>query len=119
MGLLLQKTNIIRDYHEDLMDNRRFWPKEIWSKYAKSLDDFAKPENEAAGLDCLSEMIADAIEHIPDCLYYLAGIREQSMFNFCAIPQVMAIATLELVYRNPKVLTGHVKIRKGLACQVC
>ncbi|KAK7205837.1 putative squalene synthetase [Myxozyma melibiosi] len=118
MGLLLQKTNIIRDYHEDLMDNRRFWPKEIWQKYAKSLDDFAKPENEAAGLDCLSEMVANAIEHVPDCLFYLAGIKEQSMFNFCTIPQVMAIATLELVYRNPKVLTGHVKIRKGLACKL-
>lgn len=31
MGLFLQKTNIIRDYHEDLEDGRSFWPKEIWS----------------------------------------------------------------------------------------
>ncbi|KAK9451620.1 isoprenoid synthase domain-containing protein [Limtongia smithiae] len=118
MGLFLQKTNIIRDYHEDLLDNRRFWPKEIWSKYASSLDDLAKPENEQAGLNCLSELVADAIEHAPDCLYYLAGIKEQSMFNFCAIPQVMAIATLELVFQNKKVLTGHVKLRKGLSCQL-
>jgi farnesyl-diphosphate farnesyltransferase len=45
MGLFLQKTNIIRDYREDLDDKRRFWPKQIWSKYAKDLSDFTEPEN--------------------------------------------------------------------------
>ncbi|KAK9251390.1 isoprenoid synthase domain-containing protein [Lipomyces tetrasporus] len=113
MGLFLQKTNIIRDFHEDLLDNRKFWPKEIWSKYADSMEDFITPEYAEAGVHCLSELIANALEHIPDCLYYLAAVKEQSMFNFCAIPQVMAIATLELVFQNKKVLTGHVKIRKG------
>ncbi|KAK9459147.1 isoprenoid synthase domain-containing protein [Lipomyces oligophaga] len=118
MGLFLQKTNIIRDYYEDLCDNRRFWPKEIWSKYGNSLDDFAKPENEQAGLACLDEMVADALEHIPGLMFYLAGIKEQSMFNFCTIPQVMAIATLELVYKNKNVFSKNVKIRKGLACKL-
>jgi len=45
MGLFLQKTNIIRDYREDLDDKRRFWPKQIWSKYAKDLSDFIEPQN--------------------------------------------------------------------------
>jgi farnesyl-diphosphate farnesyltransferase len=30
MGLFLQKTNIIRDYLEDAVDGRSFWPPEIW-----------------------------------------------------------------------------------------
>ncbi len=30
MGLFLQKTNIIRDYLEDLVEGRAFWPKDIW-----------------------------------------------------------------------------------------
>jgi len=30
MGLFLQKTNIIRDYLEDLDSGRTFWPDEIW-----------------------------------------------------------------------------------------
>jgi hypothetical protein len=36
MGLFLQKTNIIRDYLEDISEQppRIFWPREIWSKYA-------------------------------------------------------------------------------------
>jgi farnesyl-diphosphate farnesyltransferase len=31
MGLFLQKTNIIRDYKEDIEQGRTWWPKEIWS----------------------------------------------------------------------------------------
>ena len=30
MGLFLQKTNIIRDYLEDVQDRRHFWPKEVF-----------------------------------------------------------------------------------------
>jgi Squalene/phytoene synthase len=45
MGLFLQKTNIIRDYREDLDDKRKFWPRQIWSKYADDLGDFADPKN--------------------------------------------------------------------------
>lgn len=29
MGLFLQKTNIIRDYLEDIVQDREFWPKEV------------------------------------------------------------------------------------------
>ncbi len=29
LGLLLQKTNIIRDYLEDVRKGREFWPKEV------------------------------------------------------------------------------------------
>ena len=32
MGLFLQKTNIIRDYLEDVEDGREFWPQEVRSK---------------------------------------------------------------------------------------
>lgn len=44
MGLFLQKTNIIRDYREDLDDGRQFWPKEIWGKYVDDFSDLTKPE---------------------------------------------------------------------------
>lgn len=30
MGLFLQKTNIIRDYLEDMDDGRTWWPQDIW-----------------------------------------------------------------------------------------
>lgn len=63
-------------------------------------------------------MVLNALRHADECLFYMAGIKDQSVFNFVAIPQAMAIATLEVVFQNPKVLTGVVKITKGDACQL-
>ncbi|KAE8355706.1 farnesyl-diphosphate farnesyltransferase [Aspergillus coremiiformis] len=118
MGLFLQKTNIIRDVREDNDDSRRFWPKEIWSKHVADFDDLFKPEHREAALNCSSEMVLNALEHVEECLFYLAGLREQSVFNFCAIPQSMAIATLELCFRNPDMFSRNIKITKGDACQL-
>ncbi|XP_074065618.1 squalene synthase isoform X3 [Macrotis lagotis] len=115
MGLFLQKTNIIRDYYEDLMEGREFWPQEVWSRYGKKLSDLAKPENIDLAIHCLNELITNALQHIPDILTYLSRLRNQSVFNFCAIPQVMAIATLAACYNNQQVFMGKVKIRKGQA----
>ena len=123
MGLFLQKTNIIRDYLEDYVDGRAFWPQSVWKKYSVSgdLGYFANPHtNEAktAGLNCLNELVTDALELAPDCLAYLSKLRCSEVFRFCAIPQVMAIATLEKCYHNEDVFTGVVKIRKGMSCQL-
>lgn len=118
MGLFLQKTNIIRDIREDEDDNRRFWPKEIWSKHVENFEDLFKPEYREAALNCQSEMVLNALEHADECLFYLAGLREQSVFNFCAIPQTMAIATLELCFRNYTMFERNIKITKGDACQL-
>jgi len=123
MGLFLQKTNIIRDYLEDYVDGRAFWPRSVWEKYSASgdLGYFAHPKDEkarAGGLACLNELVTDALELVPDCLAYLSKLRCAEVFRFCAIPQVMAIATLEKCYHNMDVFTGVVKIRKGLSCQL-
>lgn len=119
MGLFLQKTNIIRDYHEDLLDGRSFWPKEIWGKYTDKYPSFHEdPSAETQGLYCISNMVLDAMTHIKDVLSFLSLVKDPSSFNFCAIPQVMAVATLALVYQNKNVLHGNVKLRKGLTCSL-
>lgn len=118
MGLFLQKTNIIRDIKEDFDDKRRFWPKEIWSKYVTNFEDLFQPENLEIALNCSSEMVLNSMSHADECLFYLAGIKEQSVFNFAAIPQSMAIATLEAVFRNPDIFKKNVKITKGSACLI-
>ncbi|CAK7272082.1 bifunctional farnesyl-diphosphate farnesyltransferase/squalene synthase [Sporothrix epigloea] len=121
MGQFLQKTNIIRDVHEDFIDKRRFWPKEIWSKHVDNWDDMfdmSNPVFRQKALECSSEMVLNALKHADECLFYMAGIRDQSVFNFVAIPQSMAIATLELVFRNPAIFYSHIKITKGDACQL-
>lgn len=123
MGLFLQKTNIIRDYLEDYVDHRAFWPQTIWKKYAKTgeLGYFTNqddPEVRKNSLACLNELVTDALELVPDCLAYLSKLQCAEIFRFCAIPQVMAIATLEYCYSNSNVFTGVVKIRKGASCKL-
>ncbi|MCJ1237073.1 bifunctional farnesyl-diphosphate farnesyltransferase/squalene synthase [Varicellaria rhodocarpa] len=117
MGQFLQKTNIIRDIREDFDDKRRFWPKAIWSKYVDNFEDLFKPENIIIAQNCSSEMVLNALSHADECLFYLAGLKEQSVFNFCAIPQAMAISTLTLVFRNPAIFKRNIKITKGEACE--
>jgi farnesyl-diphosphate farnesyltransferase len=118
MGQFLQQVNITRDIKEDLDDGRRFWPREIWSKHVDNFEDMFKPENKEKALAVSSEMILTALTRADDCLYYLAGLREQSVFNFCAIPQSMAIATLEVCFQNYAIFEKNVKITKGEACQL-
>ena len=115
MGLFLQKTNIIRDYLEDLQQGRTWWPRDTWAQYAAHLADLAQPSHRAAALACLNDMVTDALRHVPDVFAYMSRLRSQRVFSFCAIPQVMAIATLACCYNNPAVFAGVVKIRKGEA----
>jgi farnesyl-diphosphate farnesyltransferase len=114
MGLLLQKNNIIRDVREDFDDGRQFWPREIWSNHVDNFEDLFEPRNLKSALNCSSEMVLNAIGHSRDCLSYLAGLNEQSVFNFCAIPQTMALATLQLCFRNPAIFQHNVKLKKGV-----
>ena len=118
MGLFLQKTNIVRDYKEDLEENRIFWPVEIWTLYNPTFESFSLNPEKPESLSCLNHMVNDALSHATDCLDYLKLLRNKRAFRFCAIPQVMAIATLAEVYNNHKVFTENVKIRKGLAAKL-
>lgn len=118
MGLFLQKTNIVRDYHEDLHLDRVFWPEDAWKKYANELNEFESDPYSERSLNCLNGLVCDALRHVPDCLEYQQQLRDPRVFRFCAIPQVMAMATLSKLYDNPMVFTSNVKIRKGLAARL-
>jgi farnesyl-diphosphate farnesyltransferase len=141
MGLLLQKTNILRDFREDCEEGRYFWPVEIWGGYGfgkpeemyqghtqdnVNTQDRDKVEGGGKGVDgveeralwALSEMTLNALSHSIDALDYLVLLRNQTVFNFCAIPAAMAIATLELCFMNPAVFQRNIKIRRAEAVRV-
>mgnify|MGYP005844222621 CR=1 FL=1 len=133
MGLFLQKTNIIRDYLEDYVEGRAFWPQTIWKPYTNnngtdstvnSSSDLGYFQNQTDpivqkhSIQCLNELVTDALDLVPSCLAYLSALQCLEIFRFCAIPQVMAIATLAKCYANEDVFTGVVKIRKGLSCKL-
>nr|USU43500.1 squalene synthase [Polygonatum sibiricum] len=121
MGLFLQKTNIIRDYLEDINEipkSRMFWPRQIWSKYADKLEDFKYEENSMKAVQCLNDMVTNALVHGEDCLQYMSALKDFAIFRFCAIPQILAIGTLALCYNNLEVFRGVVKMRRGLTAKV-
>lgn len=118
MGLFLQKTNIIRDYLEDINSSRIFWPKAIWTKYSNKLENFKDKENEGKALECLNDLITNALEHLPNVFDYLSRLKDPRIFNFCAIPQIMAMGTLSLCYDNPDVFSSVVKMRRGESAQI-
>lgn len=119
MGLLLQKTNILRDIKEDVDEGRGFWPKAIWSKYGfNSQKEMVSEGREKEAMWVISEMVLDALRHTIDALDYLTLLKCQSVFNFVAIPAVMAVATLDLCFMNPTMLKQNVKIRRGTAVKV-
>jgi len=124
MGLLLQKTNIIRDYREDCDDKRFFWPREIWGKEEYGFKEMVEmcstvEETVKRATWVQSEMILNALGHATDGLDYLRLLKTQTVFNFCAIPAVMAIATLELCFMNKAMFQRNIKIRKAEAAGVC
>jgi len=120
MGLFLQKTNITRDYYEDInaVHSRMFYPKDIWGKYARALSDLMRPDHAVKAVHCLNDMVTDATAHIPHCIKYLQMIKDPAVFKFCAIPQAMAIATMAKLYNNHAVFSREVKIRKGEAVAI-
>lgn len=121
MGLLLQKTNIIRDYREDVDEQRYFWPREIWGRkeygFSEMREMYAPGARERA-VWAQSGMVVDALRHATDSLDYLRVLKNQSVFNFCAIPAAMAMATLELCFMNPVMFDRNIKIRKAEAARV-
>ncbi|KAG9308041.1 squalene synthase [Chiua virens] len=119
MGLLLQKTNIIRDYHEDAEEGRFFWPNEIWGKYGfNDLTELCQNDSLERATWVQSEMILDALRHACDSLDYLRLLKNQSVFVFCAIPACMAMATLALCFMNAEMFQRNIKIRKAEAAKL-
>jgi len=122
MGLLLQKTNIIRDFREDCDEGRCFWPREIWGRFGfaemRDMHNWEEPGTRERALDVQSAMILDALRHATDGLDYLRLLRNQSVFNFVAIPAGMALATLALCFGNEDLFKKNVKIRKGEAVRL-
>jgi farnesyl-diphosphate farnesyltransferase len=71
-------------------------------KYSKTkkLAEFAELESKDRALQCLNHMVTDALECVPECLAYMSLLKQKEVFRFCAITQVMAIATLAELYNN-------------------
>ena len=125
MGLFLQKANIIRDYSEDQVDGRAFWPRDVWGQFSPNnrLGVFRADSavGAGAGLACLNSMVNDALALAPRCFEYLQHLApgDARILRFCAIPQVMALCTLVECYGNTNVFRGIVKAPRTQSARIC
>ncbi|XP_031383576.1 squalene synthase 2-like [Punica granatum] len=122
MGLFIMKANCIRDFLEDIDEiprPRKFWPREIWSKYVNRLEDLKYEENSVEAVRCLNEMITSSLVHVEDCFKYLSVVKDvPALFRLFALRQVMAIGALALCYNNIDVFRFGVKQRRGLIAKL-
>ena len=114
MGLLLQRTNITRDVCEDAAEGRSWWPQSIWQSGEQAATELGSLRD----ISILNKMVCNALQLIPEATRYLDRLSDPSIFGFCALPQIMAVATLAVCYNNPNVFTGVVKIRQGQAAKL-
>ena len=132
IGRFLQKTNIIRDFREDLDQGRVWWPEVAWGgpptsppSSPKSLpirrpQDLTLPENWALALHALSCLIGNALQDLPRCIVYLSNLESVRVLRFCAINQLLALATLIQCYRNPAIFSSStpIKVRRSFVVSV-
>ncbi|KAK0579817.1 hypothetical protein LWI29_031914 [Acer saccharum] len=82
------------------------------------LQDLQYEENSVKAVQCLNEMVTDALRHVEDCLKHMSVLKDNAVLRFCAIRPVLAMGTLALCYNNIDVFKSGVKLRSGLAAKI-
>lgn len=52
------------------------------------MQDLKYEENSEKAVQCLNEMLTNALLHVEDCFKYMSALQDHAIFRFCAIPQV-------------------------------
>lgn len=110
-GLALQTVNVIRGLHED--------PERGWDFIPASFRDAAVGEDTKAAV--LEAMVAKAERHIAAGIRYMAGLEgvgARDIRFFCALPLLLAAATVSLSRGNPQVFRSAVKLGRPRVVRV-
>lgn len=59
-----------------------------FSELKSTSQDLKYEENSVKAVQCLNDMVTNALIHVEDCLQYMSALRDPAIFRFCAIPQV-------------------------------
>lgn len=58
------------------------------------IKDLKYEENSVKAVQCLNDMVTNALMHAEDCLKYMSNLRDLAIFRFCAIPQVLFFSSI-------------------------
>ncbi|KAH7574992.1 hypothetical protein JRO89_XS02G0030900 [Xanthoceras sorbifolium] len=111
----IYKRDMIEDYLEDINEipkPRIFWPREIYSKYVDNIKDLKCEENSIKAVQCLNEMVTDALKHAGDCLNHLSTLNDDAALQFFGALAVKGMGTLVLCYNNIQVFKDKVRLRR-------
>jgi farnesyl-diphosphate farnesyltransferase len=121
-------ADFIRDYREDVEEERYLWPKEIWSKeqygFGSMQEMYEAVEADEAGekakkaLYVQSEMVLEALRHASDSLDFLRLLKKPNVLHFASKLLCANFAKLEVCFMNKEVFRGDVKVRKAEAAKV-
>lgn len=53
------------------------------------IQDLKYEEKSVKSVQCLNDMVTNALMHVEDCLKYMSNLQDIAIFRFCAIPQVL------------------------------
>lgn len=113
-GIFLQKVNIIRDFREDILKNKRiFWPQEAFTGYALTPHKLLDKKYQAQALTLLDQMLASAHKHVEPINKYISaippnfpGFKKAFSINF-----QMGVETLKKVKANPALFYGDAPLK--------
>ncbi|CAA2962078.1 squalene synthase 1 [Olea europaea subsp. europaea] len=75
-------------------------------------------ENSVNAVQCLNDMVTNALTHADDCLKYLSVLRDLAIVQVFAIPWILEFGTLAMCYNNVQIFGGAVKMRRGLTAKI-
>ena len=116
-GLGLQLTNIVKDVTVDRERGWSFVPATLCREYGLTPEELSRPERRAEATQVMRVLSAKARAHLDDALTYCTSLprREHGIRMFCLIAVYLAIRTLRLAERDPRLLDRDhtLKITRG------
>lgn len=105
-GLGLQLTNIVKDVTADRERGWSFVPATLCREYGLTPEELTRPERRAEAMQVMRVLSAKARAHLDDALTYCTSLprREHGIRMFCLIAVYLAIRTLRLAERDPRLL---------------
>ncbi|KAK1372399.1 Squalene synthase [Heracleum sosnowskyi] len=123
MASLHQKRHTIHSCYEDITEipkKKIYWPKEMWSKYVKKIEDLQYDEvNSIKAVQLVNEMVTNVLSHVEGSLDFTSKIQDPGVFRIYARLQLMSIGELALCYNNIQVFRTDLKIRAEVKKKIC
>jgi farnesyl-diphosphate farnesyltransferase len=112
-GLGLQLTNIIKDIAADRTRGWSFVPANLCRQFGFAPEQLLDPAHRAAATEAMRTLIAKARKHLDDAVSYCTLLPRSAygVRMFCLLAVFLAIRTLRLAERDPRLLEPAEKLK--------